>query len=65
MRNIVYAVVFLLLCLSGLVVRKTYFRLPVRELKRRAEHGDKTARTLYRAVATATACADCCGCTSA
>lgn len=51
MSNIVYAVVFLLLSLGGVVVRKTYFRLPVRELKRRAERHDKTAQTLYRAVA--------------
>lgn len=51
MRNIVYAAVFLLLSFGGIVVRKTYFRLPVRELKRRAEKHDKTARTLYRAVA--------------
>jgi CBS domain containing-hemolysin-like protein len=32
-------------------VRKAYFRLPLRELKRRAERHDKTAGTLYRAVA--------------
>jgi len=51
MKNIIYAIVFLLLSLGGVVARKTYFRLPVRELKRRAEHHDKTARTLYRAVA--------------
>lgn len=51
MINVIYAAVCLLLCLGGVVVRKTYFRLPVRELKRRAEHGDKTARTLYKAVA--------------
>lgn len=51
MNNIVYAVVFLLLAFGGIVVRKTYFRLPVRELKRRAERHDKTAQMLYRAVA--------------
>ena len=51
MRNIIYATVFLLFALGGVVVRKTYFRLPLRELKRRAERGDKTARMLYRAVA--------------
>ncbi len=51
MRNIIYAAIFLLLSLGGVVVRKTYFRLPVRELKRRAEKHDKTARIMYRAVA--------------
>ncbi|HEX5744001.1 MAG TPA: CBS domain-containing protein [Candidatus Saccharimonadales bacterium] len=51
MRNIIYAAVFLLLSFGGIVVRKTYFRLPVRELKRRAEKHDRTAQVLYRAVA--------------
>ncbi len=51
MSNIIYAAILLLLSLGGVVVRKTYFRLPVRELKRRAERHDQTARTLYRAVA--------------
>lgn len=51
MRNVIFAVVLLLLSLGGVVLRKTYFRLPVRELKRRAEHHDPKARTLYRAVA--------------
>jgi CBS domain containing-hemolysin-like protein len=51
MTNIVLACVFLILALVGVVVRKTYFRIPARELKRRAEKGDKHARQLYRAVA--------------
>jgi CBS domain containing-hemolysin-like protein len=51
MRNIIFAAALLLLSLGGVVIRKTYFRLPVRELKRRAEKHDATARTLYRAVA--------------
>lgn len=51
MSNIILAVVFLVLSLGGLVVRKTYFRLTARELKRRAERHDASARTLYRAVA--------------
>ncbi|HVX57700.1 MAG TPA: CBS domain-containing protein [Candidatus Saccharimonadales bacterium] len=51
MSNIVYAVISLLLCLGGVVVRKTYFRLPLRELKRRAEHHDTAAQAMYRAVA--------------
>jgi CBS domain containing-hemolysin-like protein len=51
MNNIFYAAVFLLLSFGGIVVRKIYFRLPLRELKRRAEKHDRTAQTLYRAVA--------------
>ena len=35
MSNFVLAVVFLLLALGGVVVRKTYTYLPLRELKRR------------------------------
>jgi CBS domain containing-hemolysin-like protein len=51
MRNIIFALVLLLLSLGGVVVRKTYFRLPLRELKRRAERHDAAAKTFYRAVA--------------
>lgn len=51
MKNIIFALVLLLLSLGGVVVRKTYFRLPLRELKRRAERHDAAARTLYRAAA--------------
>lgn len=51
MNDIAYAAVFLLLSFGGVVVRKAYFRLPVRELKRRAEKHDRTAQTMYRAVA--------------
>src|SRR6185312_2336387 len=51
MNDIIYAVILLLLAFIGIVLRKTYFRLPVRELKRRAEHHDAAAGTLYRAVA--------------
>lgn len=51
MNDIVYAAILLLLCLCGIVLRKTYFRLPLRELKRRAEHHDAAASTLYRAAA--------------
>lgn len=51
MRNIIYALILLLLALGGIVVRKTYFRLPVRELKRRAARHDAAAVTMYRAVA--------------
>lgn len=51
MSNVIYAVVFLLLSLGGVVVRKTYFNLPARELKRRAEKNDKAAKAMYRAAA--------------
>jgi CBS domain containing-hemolysin-like protein len=51
MKNIFFAVILLLLSLGGVVARKTYFRLPKRELKRRAERHDAAAQTLYRAVA--------------
>lgn len=51
MKNIIFALVLLLLALGGVVVRKTYFRLPLRELKRRAERHDAAARTMYRAAA--------------
>lgn len=51
MDSVIFAIALLLLSLGGVVVRKTYFRLPLRELKRRAEHHDAAARTLYRAAA--------------
>jgi CBS domain containing-hemolysin-like protein len=51
MANLILAVILLLLALAGLVVRKTYYYLPVHELKRRAEKHDKPAAQLYRAVA--------------
>lgn len=51
MKNIIFAVVLLVLALGGIVVRKTYFRLPKHELKRRAERHDTAAAAMYRAVA--------------
>ncbi|HSW85300.1 MAG TPA: CBS domain-containing protein [Candidatus Saccharimonadales bacterium] len=51
MTNIILAIVFLLLALLGIVVRKTYYYLPARELKRRASKQDRIASQLYRAVA--------------
>jgi len=51
MTNLIYAALLLLLSLAGIVVRKTYFYLPLRELKRRAEGHDKLAADLYRAAA--------------
>lgn len=49
--NLISAAVLLLLAILGVVVRKTYYYLPVHELKRRAESGDRQAAQLYRAVA--------------
>lgn len=51
MTSFIFAVVLLLLALAGIVVRKTYYYLPVKELKRQAERQDPLAKTLYRAVA--------------
>ena len=51
MTNLVLAIILLLLALAGVVIRKTYYYLPVRELKRRAAKHDKLAVQLYRAVA--------------
>ena len=49
--NIILALVFLLLAVAGVVVRKTYYHLPSRELKRRARGRDQQSEKLYRAVA--------------
>jgi CBS domain containing-hemolysin-like protein len=51
MTNLIAAIVLLLLALAGIAVRKTYYYLPVRELKRQAEKRDRLAMQLYRAVA--------------
>jgi CBS domain containing-hemolysin-like protein len=51
MTNILLACLFLILALAGVVMRKTYFRIPAKELKRRAEKHDPHAEQLYRAVA--------------
>jgi CBS domain containing-hemolysin-like protein len=49
--SLTLAIVLLILAIAGVVVRKTYYYLPVRELKRQAEKHDKLAVQLYRAVA--------------
>jgi len=49
--NYTTAIVLLVLALVGVVVRKTYYALPVHELKRQAERHNHDAATLYRAVA--------------
>lgn len=50
MNTILLALVFLALALAGVVVRKTYYSIPVKELKRRAARRDEVAEQLYRAV---------------
>lgn len=45
------AVILILLSIGGVVVRKTYYYLPPRELKRQAEHQDWLAARFYGAVA--------------
>ncbi|HMH31044.1 MAG TPA: CBS domain-containing protein [Methylomirabilota bacterium] len=45
------AITLLLLAVIGVVARKTYFYLPLRELKRQAEKRDPLATQLYRAAA--------------
>jgi CBS domain containing-hemolysin-like protein len=49
--SLTFAILLLLLAISGVVVRKTYYYLPIRELKRRAENSDKLAVKIYPAVA--------------
>jgi CBS domain containing-hemolysin-like protein len=51
MTNLTFAVILLLLALTGIVARKTYYYLPLRELKRRAAKHDPLAVQLYRAAA--------------
>ncbi len=51
MNDFVLALIFLLLAVGGIVIRKTYYHLPVHELKRRAEHSEPLATRLYPAVA--------------
>lgn len=51
MNDYILALIFLLLAIGGVVVRKTYYYVPLRELKRRAERGEPLARRLYPAAA--------------
>jgi len=51
MLSFILAIVLLLLALAGVVVRKTYYALPMAELKRKAERHDPLAVQLYPAVA--------------
>jgi CBS domain containing-hemolysin-like protein len=49
MTNFIFGIIFLILALFGVVLRKTYFMLPLSELKRRAQKHDRHAMQLYRA----------------
>lgn len=51
MLNFILGLGLLALAFLAVVLRKTYYYLPEKELKRQAEMGDGLARTLYRAVA--------------
>jgi CBS domain containing-hemolysin-like protein len=51
MDNVVIGIVFLVLALAGVVLRKTYYSLPPLEVKRRAEQHKQPEAQLYRAVA--------------
>jgi CBS domain containing-hemolysin-like protein len=51
MNDFLLAVILLALALVGVVARKTYFFLPLHELKRRAGRGDEVAARLHRAAA--------------
>lgn len=50
MNDLILAAIFLILALGGVVVRKTYYYLPLRELKRQAEKQDPLAQKLYHTV---------------
>lgn len=50
MENTIIALIFLALALAGIIVRKTYYYLPIRELKRQAEKHNPLAVKLYTAV---------------
>lgn len=51
MTNLIVSLAFLALALLGVVMRKTYYSLPIKELKRRAAKRDEQAKKLYGAVA--------------
>ena len=50
MTSFIFALILLALALAGVVVRKTYYYVPTRELKRQAERHDALASSLYQAV---------------
>lgn len=50
MTNLILGLIFLILACFGIVLKKTYFFIPAKELKRRAENRDHLAEKLYTAV---------------
>ena len=51
MISLTFAAVLLIISMLAVVVRKTYFAIPLVELRRRARGGDELANVLYRSVA--------------
>lgn len=51
MINYIFATLLLIVALLTVVARKTYFSVPIVELRRRAQHSETLASQLYRAVA--------------
>lgn len=51
MLMFIIALVCIALSFIGLTLRKTFYYLPEKELKRQAKHGDSLAKALYQAVA--------------
>ena len=51
MTNLFYPILFLALAVLGMVLKKTYYAIPIRELKRRAQQKNEDAKKLYRAAA--------------
>ncbi len=51
MTRLIFAAVLLILAMAAVIVRKTFYAVPLHELKRRAEHNDELAVKLYRAAA--------------
>ena len=51
MTNLLYPILFLILALLGMALRKTYFAIPISELKRRAQKHDPVAEQIYKAAA--------------
>jgi CBS domain containing-hemolysin-like protein len=51
MTDLIFALILLVVALAGVVVRKTYFAIPIRELKRRAVRHEPLASKIYRVAA--------------
>lgn len=49
MNNLTLGIISLALALFGVVLRKTYFSVPINELKRRAQKNEPHAKQLYKA----------------